>query len=147
MENEHYAYILTVDKKYWNRLIQRNKTTLGTHVFIRKSQVPPKTAQQLLFYVTGPKKKQVLGAADFMERLVGNSLDLWQKYGSESCFENLEEYIRFASGRGKMTFVRFCNFHEIQNPKPKADLIKVIGPLSRFGVGRYLNAGEAAQLV
>jgi predicted transcriptional regulator len=146
MENERYAYMLVVDEKYWNRLTQQNKSTLGTHVFIRKSQVSPKTAKQLLFYVTGNKKMQVLGAADFMERLVGDSLDLWQKFGCESCFETLEEYLHFASGRDKMTFVRFNNFREIQKPKSKEDLKKIIGPLSRFGVGKYLSEQAAAQL-
>jgi predicted transcriptional regulator len=145
VENDHYAYILTVDEKYWNRLTQKNKTTLGTHVFIRKSQVPPKTTTQLLFYVTG--KKQVLGTADFMERVVGDSLDLWQKLGGESCFEGLGEYMRFSAGRDKMSFVRFCNFQLIQNPKSSGELEKIIGPLRNLQFGRFLSQHEAVFLV
>ncbi|MCW4023541.1 MAG: hypothetical protein NWF01_00705 [Candidatus Bathyarchaeota archaeon] len=145
MENDHYAYILTVNEKYWNRLTQKNKTTLGTHVFIRKSQVPPKTTTQLLFYVAG--KKQVLGTADFMERIVGDSLELWQKLGRESCFEGLGEYMRFAAGRDKMTFVRFCNLQEIQTPKASVELEKIVGSLKNLQFGRFLGQREAAFLV
>ena len=57
MTNEHYARILTVDEKYWNRLCQRNSAHMGTHVFIRKNRVAPTEAEQLLFYVT--RKSQV----------------------------------------------------------------------------------------
>jgi hypothetical protein len=88
MSNEQFGYILTVDEKYWSRLLQNNRKTLGTHVFVRKSRVASKQAQQLLFYVT--KKCQVLGGADFVERLTGNYEALWQKFGVESCFESFE---------------------------------------------------------
>ena len=145
MVSERYAYILTVDEKYWNRLRQRNKTTLGTHVFIRKNQVAPKQVQQLLFYVT--RKRQVLGAADFVERLTGNYEELWEKLGSESCFESFDEYKKFAGGREMMTFIRFSNFREIVDPEPKEELVKVLGSLHRFGIGKYLDRETAMQLV
>ena len=145
MASEHYAYILTVDEKYWNRLCQKNKASLGTHVFIRKSQVAPKNAQQLLFYVT--RKKQVLGAADFVERLTGNYAELWEKFGSESCFESFDEYKEFVDGRDMMTFIRFSNFKEITDPERKEELAKVLGALHRFGIGKYLDKETALQLV
>ena len=145
MTSERYAYILTVDEKYWNRLRQRNKTTLGTHVFIRKNQVAPKQVQQLLFYVT--RKRQVLGAADFVERLTGNYEELWEKLGSESCFESFDEYKKFAGGREMMNFIRFSNFREIVDPEPKEELVKVLGSLHRFGIGKYLDKETAMQLV
>ena len=147
MTSERYAYVLTVDEKYWNRLCQRNKATLGTHVFIRKSQVAPKQVQQLLFYVTGAKKKQVLGVADFVERLTGNYEELWAKYGGESCFESFDEYKSFADGREMMTFVSFSNFREISNPMPKEELAKVLGSLQRFSVRKYLDKETAMQLL
>jgi predicted transcriptional regulator len=145
MASERYAYILTVDEKYWNRLRQRNKATLGTHVFIRKNQVAPKQVQQLLFYVT--RKRQVLGAADFVERLTGNYEELWEKLGSESCFESFDEYKKFVDGREMMTFIRFSNFREIVDPEPKEELVKVLGSLHRFGIGKYLDKETAMQLV
>jgi predicted transcriptional regulator len=100
---------LVADKKYWNKLLERNRVSGGTHAFVLKNQVAPKTAQKLLFYVKKPVM-QVQGIADFMERLTGDSGELWRKYGSESCFETFEEYCAFAEGRQRMTFVRFNKF-------------------------------------
>jgi len=145
MTNEHYAYVLMVDEKYWNRLRRHNDAQAGTHVFIRKNQVAPKEVDQLLFYVT--RKKQVLGAADFLERLTGNYEDLWKKLGSESCFESFEEYKSFAGGREMMTFIRFSNFREIDNPKSKEEVSKVLGSLRGFGAGNYFDKETAMQLV
>ena len=145
MASERYAYILTVDEKYWNRLRQRNSAHSGIHVFIRRNQVAPKQVQLLLFYVT--RKKQVLGTADFVERLTGNYEELWEKFGSESCFESFDEYKQFTGGREMMTFIRFSNFNEIANPEPKEELAKVLGSLHRFGVGKYLDRETAMQLV
>lgn len=145
MTNERYAYILTVDEKYWNRLCKRNKNALQTHVFIRKSQVAPKKVQKLLFYVT--KKSQILGVADFTERLKGNYLDLWEKFGDESCFDSIEEYKGFVDDRDMMTFIRFSNLKEIANPASKEELAKTLGSLSRFRLGKYLDKQTAMQIV
>ena len=72
MKRERYAFILVADKKYWNKLRERNKASGETHAFVRKNQVAPKTAQKLLFYVKKPVM-QVQGIADFIERLTGDS--------------------------------------------------------------------------
>jgi len=145
MSSEHYAYILTLDEKYWNRLCQRNKDGMATHVFVRKSQVAPKQAQELLFYVT--KKSQVLGSADFLERLAGNYLELWEKFGGETCFESQDEFKAFVGGRDKVTFIRFSNLQEIDSPVPKEELTKMLGSLTQFRLGRYLDRETAARLV
>ena len=144
MASERYAYILTVDGKYWNRLCQR-KASSTAHVFVRKNKVGPKQVQQLLFYVT--RKKQVLGSADFVERLTGNYEDLWEKFGSESCFESFDEYKAFAGGREMMTFIRFKNFNEIANPTTKEEVVKILGSLQGFGAGKYLDRETAMQLM
>ena len=89
MKHERYAFILIADKKYWNRLRIRNKANRRTYTFVRKSQVAPKNAQKLLFYVTKPIM-QVRGAADFVEQLTGDREEIWRKYGAENCFENFE---------------------------------------------------------
>ncbi len=143
MANERYAYILTVDEKYWSRLRKRKQAS--AHVFIRKNQVAPKQTQRLLFYVT--KKSQILGTADFIERLKGNHLDLWERFGSESCFESLDEYNAFTDGRERMTFIRFSNFQEIANPLSKEELADTLGSLYRFRLGKYLDREAAMQLV
>lgn len=145
VEHENYAFILPVDEKYWNRICQRK--TEQAHVFILKSQVAPLQAQKLLFYVViGTENKQVLGAADFLERITGNTMDLWEKYGSESCFESFEEYKEFALNRESLTYIRFNNFYEISEPKPSEDVAKILAPL-RFNVVRYLDRESALRLM
>ena len=144
MKRDRYAFILIADKKYWNKLLERNRVSGGTHAFVLKNQVAPKTAQKLLFYVKKPVM-QVQGIADFMERLTGESGELWRKYGSESCFETFEEYCAFAEGRQRMTFVRFNNFVEIENPKTTEAIRSILGSLQGFR-GRYVNLATTKQL-
>jgi hypothetical protein len=75
MKRERYAFILVADKKYWNKLREGNKTSRGTHAFVRRNQVAPKTARKLLFYVKKPVM-QVKGIADFIERSRSTLLSL-----------------------------------------------------------------------
>jgi predicted transcriptional regulator len=144
MNRERYAFILIADEKYWNRLRERNKTNRGIHAFVRKNQVGPKNAQRLLFYVKKPVM-QIRGAADFIERLTGNHEELWRKHGAESCFESFEEYCTFAQGREMMTFVRFKNFTELENPKSTEAIRNILGSLQGFR-GKYVNLAIAEQL-
>ena len=143
-KSERYAFILISDEKYWNRLRERNKAIMGIHVFVRKNRVGPIEAQKLLFYVKKPIM-QVRGVADFIERLTGDREELWRKYGAESCFESFDEYCAFAQGREKMTFVRFKNFTEIENPKSTEVIRSVLGSLQGFR-GKYVNLETAKQL-
>ena len=145
MKRERYAFILIADKKYWNKLCERNKLNGGTHAFVRKSKVAPKTAQKLLFYVKKPVM-QVVGIADLVERLTGDSGELWRKHGAESCFETFEEYCAFAQGRTMMTFVRFKNFVELENPKTTEATRSILGSLQGFR-GKYVNLATTKQLI
>ncbi len=144
MENQHYAYILISDQKNWNRLIQRKAAGKETHAFVRKNSVAPLNAQKLLFYVKRPLM-QVRGTADFVERQTGDVADLWIKHGSETCFENFEEYQAFAQGRLKVTFVRFKNLTELPNPQPKERTTSILGSLTWFR-GRYVDEETAKRL-
>ena len=145
MKNNRYAFILVSDEKYWNKLRQRNKTNSGINAFVRKNQVAPKNTQKLLFYVKKPIM-QIRGIADFIERLTGDSNELWRKHGAESCFETFEEYCTFAKGRTKMTVIRFKNFTELTNPKTTETTRKILGSLQGFR-GKYVNITTTKQLI
>ncbi len=144
MENEHYAFILIVDEKYWQKLRDRNNANEVIHAFVRKNQVGPIQAQSLLFYVKKPIM-QIRGTADFIERATGNNEELWKKYGSESYFENFDEYRAFTQERERMTFIRFKNFREVNNPKPTEIIRNILGSLQGFR-GKYVNEETAKQL-
>jgi predicted transcriptional regulator len=144
MKRERFAFILIADKKYWNRLRERNKANRGIHAFVWKSQVGPKNAQRLLFFGKKPFM-QIRGAADLVERLTGDREELWRKYGAETCFETFEEYCAFAQGRAMMMFVRFKNFTEIEKPKPTEPIRSINGSLQGFR-GKYVNLVTEKQL-
>ena len=145
MRNERFAFILIFDEKYWNRLRERIRANKETHAFVRKNQVGPCEAQKLLFYVKRPIM-QIRGAADFIERLTGDREELWKKYGAESCFESLDEYIAFTQGREKMTFVRFKNLRELENPVSVETITSVLGFSKVPRGGKYVNLETAKQL-
>ena len=145
MKSERYAFVLIADEKYWNLLCLRNRASGGTYAFVRRSKVAPKSARKLLFYVKKPVM-QVRGIADFVERVTGDSGELWRKHGGESCFETFEDYQDFTQGRMTMTFVRFRNFVEIKNPKTKDATRNILGSLQGFR-GRYVSLQTTKQLV
>ncbi|MCW4047297.1 MAG: hypothetical protein NWE99_07025 [Candidatus Bathyarchaeota archaeon] len=144
MKTDRYAFILVTDEKYWNKLCKRSMANETVHVFVRRSQVAPKAAEKLLFYVKKPVM-QVRGTADFLERVTGPAEELWTKHGSETCFESFEEYCDFAQGRLEMTFVRFKNFAELENPKSPETTRKILGSLHGFR-GKYVTLETAEQL-
>jgi predicted transcriptional regulator len=132
-------------KSTGNKLCERNKAQKGIHAFVRKSQVAPKNALKLLFYVKKPVM-QVRGVADFIERITRDSGELWRKYGAESCFESFEEYNAFAKGRTMMTFVRFKNFTELENPKTTEAIRSILCSLQGFR-GKYVSLATVKQLI
>ncbi len=145
MPNEHYAYILIFNEKWWNRLCKRNRSSDEIHVFVRKNRVGPLETQKLLFYV-GKPIIQIRGVADFIERLTGDYKDLWNAYGDETCLKNFDEYVNFLKGRKTATFIRFTNFHELRNPISMDAIIQALGVLRIPRGGKYLNRETANQL-
>lgn len=140
MENQqHYGFVLIMDGKYWSRLCGSQ----SAKYFVRKGAVGPKGADKLLLYVG--KRMQILGEADFTERIVGDSEDLWSRFGAESFFESADEYRTFAAGRRKMTFIRFDNFRAYVEPKSKDEVVRVLGSLVWFRP-RYISQRNAELL-
>jgi predicted transcriptional regulator len=144
VQNEHYAFILVSDEKYWTRLCERHRAGKETHAFMRKNQVAPKETQKLLFYIKKPVM-QVRGSADFLERSVGDYKEQWIKHGGETCFESFDEYHEFIQGREKVTCVRFKNLTVVEQPKLPEVTASILGSMRWFR-GRYVTAETAQQL-
>jgi predicted transcriptional regulator len=137
METDHYAFVLVLDQNYWDRLCGRINQGKETRFFVRGNAVGPLNTQKLLFYVTKPHM-QVLGEADFVQRIIGPPQDLWSQYGAQSIFESQEEFENFAGDRKQLTFIEFTNFSQIPNPQSKETVHSMIGPLSWFKP-KYVN--------
>ena len=145
VKDERYAFILISDEKRWNNLCERDRSNKGKHVFIRKNFAGPISTRKLLFYVKRPIM-QIRGVADFVERFKGDPLELWKKLGSESCFGSFAEYCAFVDGREKVTFVRFENFRELENPVSAEVFSSSVGIALAPRGGRYLSYDQANRL-
>jgi len=145
LPNECYAYILISDEKWWNRLCERNRNNNEIRVFVRRNRVGPLKTEKLLFYVKKPIM-QIRGVADFIERLAGDYKELWNMYGDETYLKTFDEYISFLKGRKTVTFIRFSNFHELNNPVSMKVISKVLGVPTIPRGGKYLNR-ETANLL
>jgi predicted transcriptional regulator len=115
MTEEHFAYILVEEDKWWQRRCARNKTSSSVHSFVRRGKVGPKEASKLLFYIKLPAR-QIRGIGEFVERITGSKDELWNLYGSETVFDNKEEYQSFVQDRDSITMIRFKNLVELEKP-------------------------------
>ncbi|KPV64706.1 MAG: hypothetical protein AOA66_0008 [Candidatus Bathyarchaeota archaeon BA2] len=143
---ERYAYVLLNIEKYWNRLCDKNRAGKKVHTFVRRGLVGPKKAKLLLFYVTYPHK-EIRGVGDFIERITGDTDDLWKTYGHESLLESYEEYMDFLQGKTKATFIRFKNLRVLAVPVPAGVISKVTGINRMPRIGKYITKEMAHQLI
>jgi len=143
---ERYAFIILSIEKFWNRLCNQNRAGKTVHVFVRRGLVGPKNAKLLLFYVTHPHK-EIRGVGEFIERITGDTKDLWKTYGHESLLRSYEEYMDFMQGRRKATFIRFKNLRELSTPI-RANVISQVTGIRRIPrMGKYITKEMAHQLI
>jgi predicted transcriptional regulator len=143
---KNYAFVVLNLEKFWKRLCSQNRAGKPLHAFVRRGRVGPKNAKRLFFYVTHPRK-EIQGYADFIERVTGDSKELWQSLGHESLLNSYDEYNDFLQGRKTATFVRFKNLKEFPKPVTMAELSKIIGKKRMPQIGLYVNEQIANQLL
>jgi predicted transcriptional regulator len=143
--SEKYAYIILNNKKFWQRLCKRKASGRELHSFIRRGKVGPKRTELLFFYVTSPVM-EIQGFAEFVERIVGEVDELWERYCSETCLESFEEYKKFLHGKKEATFIRFRNLQKFPNPISRKDLSETVRVKVSRG-GKYINRETANQII
>jgi predicted transcriptional regulator len=146
MTEEHFAYILVEEDKWWQRRCARNKTGNSVHSFVRRGKVGPKDACKLLFYIKLPAR-QIKGVGDFVERITGSKDELWNLYGSETVFGNNEEYQSFIQGRESVTMIRFKNLEELEKPIGFELLRAATGIRKMPNGGMYINKETLNQII
>ena len=141
-----YAFIVLNLEKFWNRLCSQNRAGKQAHAFVRRGAVGPKNAKHLFFYVTHPRQ-DIRGYADFVERVTGNSEDLWKSLGHESLLSSYDEYNDFLQGRKKATFVRFRNMKELPKHVKTKTFKQINGKERMPQQGMYITEKMAQQLL
>jgi len=145
MTEEHYAYILVEDQKWWTRRCDKNKNSL-VHSFVRRGKVGPKNTSRLLFYIKLPVR-QIKGIGDFVERITGSKDELWNLYGAETVFGNKEEYDAFVGGRSNVTLIRFKSMEELDKPIGVGVFQAATGIKKMPNGGMYLSKETVNQMV
>lgn len=146
MREEHYAYVLVEDEKWWDRRCTRNKTRGAVHSFVRRGKVGPKDTSRLLFYIKLPVK-QIKGIGDFVERITGSRDELWNSYGVETVFGNKDEYDKFIGGRESVTIIRFRNMEELDKAIDFEIFHSATGMRKMPNGGMYISKETLAQIV
>ncbi len=146
MAEDHYAYVLVEDEKWWHRRCTRNKSGHSVHSFVRRGKVGPKETGRLFFYIKLPLR-QIKGFADFVERITGPRDELWSLYGSETIFENREEYDKFVGDRDSVTLIRFKDMQELDQPVSFETFHAVTGIKKMPNGGMYLSRETLNQMI
>jgi predicted transcriptional regulator len=144
--SEHYAYIVLEAEKWWNRRCSQSKAGKSFQAFVRRGKVGPLNAELLLFYVKHPVR-EIRGKAEFVERMVGDADEMWNKYGAETVFESYAEYREFLDGRQETTFIRFKNLQELSQPMSGKSFLEKIGGVMLPRSGKYLSKELANMLI
>ncbi len=120
-----YAFILLRLEKFWTRLCNRNKVGKKVHSFFRRAPVRPKNVK-LIFHVTHPIK-EIRRAEGFIERITGNSKDLWKTHGHEYSLRSYKEYMGFLQGRKKQSSLDLKTCANFLNPIHQTLYLKLLG--------------------
>jgi predicted transcriptional regulator len=141
-----YAFVMMTKEKWWNRF--RRNLHEGKHAqsYVQRGEAPPKQTSIILFYVTKPVA-EIAGHAEFIERKVGDVLEVWKKYGSESVLKSEQEYRELVGDKRQASFIRFKNLREATNTVPLADVLMLLGARRLSRKGFYLDKETADKIV
>jgi len=136
--NPKQAFVMMVQKRWWNEFCRRNHEGKKTHSFVLTGTAPPKDASTLLFYVTKPVG-EIAGYADFIERKVGDADQLWREHGTESVLTSKEKFDDFVKDAQRVSFVRFKDLHEATKTIPLNDVLMSLGVRRLGRKGFYVD--------
>ncbi len=143
---QKYAYLMMIHEKWWSEFCRRMNEGKKTHSYVHKGPAPPKDTTLLLFYVAEPRA-EIAGHAKFLERQVGDSTEMWNKFGSESVLATEKSYYEFMKGWEESTFTRFEDLHVAQQPICRNNVLTFLGTNRLPRKGLYLDKETTEQFV
>lgn len=144
--SEKYAFVMMIREKWWNDFRYRNRDGKAVHSYVQRGTGPPKDAKLILFYVAKPVG-EIAGYAEFIERKVGETDEMWKVLGRESVLSSKKMYDEYLKDQGKVSFVRFKNLKEAAHPIALNSALMLLG-LKRFSrKGFYVDKDQAEKLI
>lgn len=143
---ERYGYVLPIEERWWKRFLDRAGAGEEQHAYVRRGRVGPTAAEQIIFYVTHPRK-EVRGSAEFVDRVTGDAEDLWRLHGRKTCLRSHGEYADLLQGRARATFILFRGLREKSTPIPFQRFSEITGITRVSPMGKYLTREEAEKLI
>lgn len=113
---------------------------------MKTGAAPPKEASTVLFYVTKPVG-EMAGHAEFIERKVGEPVDMWKQHGYESAICSKEGYERFIGNSPRVSFIRFRNLRAASNPIPLKELLMLLDKKRLARNGFYTDRKTMDRLI
>jgi predicted transcriptional regulator len=143
---QKYAFVMMTKEKWWNRFVSDHHQGKQIQSYIQRGVAPPKNASIILFYVTKPAGN-IAGYAEFIERVVGDTMEIWKKHGKESVLRTDKEYREFVGDKLQVSFVRFQNLCEARYALSRAAVLasKSTERLSRKGF--YIDRETAQKFI
>jgi predicted transcriptional regulator len=140
------VFVLMTKEKWWNRFLSDYRKGKQTQAYVRKGVAPPKNASLILFYVTKPVA-EIAGHAEFVERVVGEPMEVWEKHGKETVLRSEREYMEFLEDKRQVSFIRFQNLSEARRTLPLVDILALLGLKRLARGGFYINKETAEKMV
>jgi predicted transcriptional regulator len=140
------VFVLMTKEKWWNRFLSDYRKGKQTQAYVRKGVAPPRNASLILFYVTKPVA-EIAGHAEFVERVVGEPMEVWEKHGKETVLRSEREYMEFIEDKRQVSFIRFQNLSEARRTLPLVDILALLGLKRLARGGFYINKETAEKMV
>jgi len=145
MEEKH-SFIIMIKDKWWREFCRHNHDGRKVHSYVQKGLAPPKNASLIFFYVTKPSR-EIAGYAEFIERKIGDAEKVWEEHGDESVLDSKGKYLAFLGGAQKVSFIRFKNLREAEQPIPLNNIRMLLGVRRLSRKGFYVNKEIADKLL
>jgi len=143
---QNYGFVMMTREKWWNRFVSDHRDGKLVQSYVQKGEAPPKDASVILFYVTKPTG-QIAGWADFIERKVGEPMDVWEEHGRESVLRSEGEYGEFLGDWPRVSFIRFRNLHQGTHAIPLAEALDLLGKKRLSRKGFYVDKETAEKAI
>lgn len=143
---QKYAFVMMTKEKWWNRFINDHHNGKRKQSYVQKGAAPPKNTSFILFYVSRPIG-EIAGYAELVQRIVGDSNEVCEKYREESVLRSESEYREFLGDQRQVSFIRFQNLVETKRGLPLIDVLALLGKRRLSRKGFYVDQETAEKMI